>query len=47
MMMILIQKKKNQKKVIDIIYIYINNVVFLDFFNNENDIYNIIKMEIN
>ena len=47
MMMILIQKKKNQKKVIDIIYIYINNVVFLDFFNNENEIYNIIKMEIN
>ena len=43
MMMILIQKKKNQKKVIDIIYIYINNVVFLDFFNNENEIYNIIK----
>ena len=44
MMMILIQKKKkNQKIVIDIIYIYINKVVFLDFFNNKNEIYNIIK----
>ena len=41
-MMILNQKKKNQKKVINIIN-YINNIICLYFYINKNKIYNIIK----